>query len=249
MGGFHYPLDCASRHKVAIVIPFRNRDWHLAVLVDHLLPVLKRQQLAFQIYVVELVAGAQFNRGMLINIGFVEALKEYEWDCFVFHDVDLLPENDHILYSCPESPRHLSAAVNTMNYELPYSRIFGGVSAFKRSHFKEVNGFSNRYFHWGSEDDDLYDRTEAQGLRVIRFPTAISRYTMLSHAYAPDKVEGVKWDRSGIKRRHWDGINSLRYEVVQIVKEKLFTRVVVKIDEALVMSLDEKDALPPQPYR
>ena len=36
----------------------------------------------------------RFNRGMLLNIGFTEAMKDQEWDCFIFHDVDLLPEND-----------------------------------------------------------------------------------------------------------------------------------------------------------
>lgn len=49
-----------------------------------------------------------FNRAMLFNVGFAEALKDDNWDCFIFHDVDLLPENDKNLYSCPESPRHMS---------------------------------------------------------------------------------------------------------------------------------------------
>ena len=29
-----------------------------------------------------------------MNIGFVEALKMYDFECFVFHDVDLVPEDD-----------------------------------------------------------------------------------------------------------------------------------------------------------
>ena len=66
---------------------------------------------------------------------------------------------------------------------------------------------------------------------------------MLSHKDAADKVVGVKWNpRSGLKRRRWDGLNSLKYEVIDIAKEKLFTRILVRIDEALVMSMTEKDA-------
>jgi len=52
-----------------------------------------------------------------MNIGFVEALKlSSSWDCFIFHDVDLLSENDRNLYTCPLMPRHMSVAVDSMAY-------------------------------------------------------------------------------------------------------------------------------------
>ena len=40
------------------------------------------------------ILGEDFNRAALMNIGFVEAIKMYDFDCFVFHDVDLVPEDD-----------------------------------------------------------------------------------------------------------------------------------------------------------
>lgn len=52
-----------------------------------------------------------------MNVGFLEASKLYDYDCFVFHDVDLLPEDDRNLYSCPQSPRHMSVAIDRMNYK------------------------------------------------------------------------------------------------------------------------------------
>ena len=58
-----------------------------------------------------------FNRGMLMNVGFVEALKLYNYDCFVFHDVDLLPEDDRNMYTCPEQPKHMSVAVDIFEYK------------------------------------------------------------------------------------------------------------------------------------
>ena len=45
---------------------------------------------------------------MLFNVGYAEASKERDWDCYIFHDVDLLPEDDRNLYTCPETPRHMS---------------------------------------------------------------------------------------------------------------------------------------------
>jgi len=60
---------------------------------------------------------------MLMNIGFVEALRRRRWDCFIFHDVDLLPENDHNLYTCPTLPRHMSVAVDSMAYRSALTRF------------------------------------------------------------------------------------------------------------------------------
>lgn len=41
---------------------------------------------------------------------------------------------------------------------LPYSSIFGGVSAMSVKQFKTVNGFSNAFWGWGGEDDDMSNR-------------------------------------------------------------------------------------------
>ena len=43
-------------------------------------------------------------------------------------------------------------------HRLPYRNLFGGVVAFRKDHFELVNGFSNKYFGWGGEDDDLSQR-------------------------------------------------------------------------------------------
>ena len=39
------------------------------------------------------------------------------FDCFIFHDVDMVPENDYNVYECDRhSPRHLSPAVDELRY-------------------------------------------------------------------------------------------------------------------------------------
>ena len=58
-----------------------------------------------------------FNRGMLMNVGFQQALKRDNFTCVIFHDVDLLPEDARNDYSCPSSPRHMSVAVDKLNYK------------------------------------------------------------------------------------------------------------------------------------
>lgn len=115
-GGHSQPENCLAQHRVAIIVPYRCREEHLKIFLNNLHDFGHRQQLDFMIMVVEPIANQTFNRAKLLNIGSLEALKMYPWECFVFHDVDLLPEDDRILYSCPVRPRHMSVAIDIYNY-------------------------------------------------------------------------------------------------------------------------------------
>ena len=55
-GGFWEPSHCYARHRVAVIIPFRDRNQHLSILLYHLHPILKRQLLSYKIYVIEQVS-------------------------------------------------------------------------------------------------------------------------------------------------------------------------------------------------
>lgn len=68
-GGFYKPSGCLPRHRVAIIVPYRDRAQHLNIFLNHMMPFLKRQQLEFAIYIVELAPKEKFNRAMLMNIG------------------------------------------------------------------------------------------------------------------------------------------------------------------------------------
>ena len=57
-----------------------------------------------------------FNRAMLFNVGFLEAMKDLAWDCLVFHDVDHIPENDRNYYGCGQMPRHFAAKLDKYMY-------------------------------------------------------------------------------------------------------------------------------------
>jgi len=64
-----------------------------------------------------------FNRGSLLNIGFVEARRlaaedaGCSIDCFIFHDVDLLPEDRYNFYACSPLPRHMAPYRSGWNYK------------------------------------------------------------------------------------------------------------------------------------
>ncbi|XP_064510455.1 beta-1,4-galactosyltransferase 6 isoform X2 [Pseudopipra pipra] len=180
-GGHWKPKDCKPRWKVAILIPFRNRHEHLPIFFRHLIPMLQKQRLEFAFYVVEQTGTQPFNRAMLFNVGFKEAMKDAVWDCIIFHDVDHLPENDRNYYGCGEMPRHFAAKLDKYMYILPYNEFFGGVSGLTVEQFKKINGFPNAFWGWGGEDDDLWNRVHYAGYNVTRPEGDLGKYKSIPH--------------------------------------------------------------------
>ena len=88
---------------ILFTVQVRNRYEHLLTWLAHLHPVLMRQQLDYQIFAVDQVDEHVFNKGAIMNAAFLEARKLDNFTCFVFHDVDMVPENDLMLYRCRES--------------------------------------------------------------------------------------------------------------------------------------------------
>lgn len=228
--GRYRPEECKALQRVAILIPHRNREKHLMYLLEHLHPFLQRQQLDYGIYVIHQAEGKKFNRAKLLNVGYLEALKEENWDCFIFHDVDLVPENDFNLYKCEEHPKHLVVGRNSTGYRLRYSGYFGGVTALSREQFFKVNGFSNNYWGWGGEDDDLRLRVELHRMKISRPLPEVGKYTMVFHTR--DKGNEVNAERMKLLHqvsRVWrtDGLSSCSYKLVSVEHNPLYVNITV----------------------
>ena len=113
------------------------------------------KEIEYEIFIIEQSDDKPFNRGKLLNVGYKYAV-ENGCDYFVFHDVDMLPED--VDYSYSEKPLHLATHLQEHDYETTFFDYFGGVTMFTKEDFKAINGFSNEYWGWGFEDDDLLVR-------------------------------------------------------------------------------------------
>ncbi|XP_026736023.1 beta-1,4-N-acetylgalactosaminyltransferase bre-4-like [Trichoplusia ni] len=232
-GGRYSPPNCTARHRVAIIVPYRDRQQHLAIFLNHMHPFLMKQQIEYGIFIVEQEGNKDFNRAKLMNVGFVESQKLVAegWQCFVFHDIDLLPLDTRNLYSCPRQPRHMSASIDKLHFKLPYEDIFGGVSAMTLEQFTRVNGFSNKYWGWGGEDDDMSYRLKKINYHIARYKMSIARYAMLDHKKSTPNPKRYQLLSQTSKTFQKDGLSTLEYELVQVVQYHLYTHILVNIDE------------------
>ncbi len=155
-----------DRHKLGIIIPYRNRKKHLNTFLLHMTDYLKKKELKYEIIVVDQDNAKQFNRGMLLNIGFTYARK-LKCDYVVFHDVDMLPVD--VDYSYCDKPLHLATDFvlepGEKNREI-FEEYFGGVTMFTVEDFEKIDGYSNKYWGWGYEDTDLLLRCKVGKLNL-----------------------------------------------------------------------------------
>ena len=58
-----------------------------------------------------------FNKAAIMNIGYVESRTMGRYDCYIFHDVDMLPEDDRNFYTCSPAPRHVGSHCDKWDYK------------------------------------------------------------------------------------------------------------------------------------
>ena len=148
-------------HKLGICIPYRNRKEHVDRLIPHLTKYLNEKGIEHKFYVGHQIDDKLFNRGAMKNIAAHQAFED-GCDYIAWHDVDMLAlEKDGLVcdYSYPEdNPIHIATKLSKYHYGLGYDQYFGGVVLFTKEQAYKTNGYSNDYWDWGQEDDDLFWR-------------------------------------------------------------------------------------------
>ena len=179
------------KDKLAIIVPYRDRQEHLDVFVPHMHEFLKDKGIDYTIFIAEQTDDRPFNYGKLCNIVTKEVDEEYTY--FAFHDIDMLPINDECDYGYPESPTHLATNVEAHDNNLPYPQYFGGVILISREDFKKANGYSNEYWGYGFQDLDLLHRLQKSGAYLEKFydlNQTYDRYDITD--VLPYRIENVK---------------------------------------------------------
>ena len=150
------PRDTDIPSLPTIVIPYRDRAAHVRCILARLHD--------FPVIVVEQRDSEPFNRGSLLNAGYVKAREEGATRV-ILHDVDLIPDDVLLNMYGEEWPRpvvHFGARFTRYNNS---PRYFGGVHGFVGGHFP---GYPNHYYGWGGEDDALRKRVKQTDVTYAR---------------------------------------------------------------------------------
>lgn len=194
---------------MTLIVPYRDRAQHL----ENFIPAIQTYLPDAQIVVVEQVKGKDFNRGKLINIGFLETKAAY----FCAHDVDMLPMN--VDYSPSYGITQLaSSAIQLQGY-------LGGVTMFDRQTFENIGGYHNDFFHRAEDNELMFNLHRLRVFPKDRHGTFIN----LPHERTGPEFIPHLWIKAQQQRKVQDQLSICEYEVLKKVNEENYTHLTVKV--------------------
>jgi xylosylprotein 4-beta-galactosyltransferase len=206
------------KHRLAVIVPYRNRSSELKVFLPHMNSFFKSQSIEHIFMIVNQIDRHRFNRAALINIGFIES--RLLVDYIVMHDIDLLPLNSReLFYTYPENgPIHLASPEYHPIYHYP--TYVGGILMITCKDFERVNGMSPLYWGWGREDDNFYVRMKLAGMTIERPSNLSTNYTnTFRHihdrgVHKRDYAKYGKQKEEGRKIYPEMGFNTTKYQII-----------------------------------
>jgi len=241
--------DLNGDKKLAVIIPFRNRQEHLEELIPALKQTINKHNPNNKIFVIEQSGGnnngtgswhdgeTPFNKGSLFNAG-VTIAKNEGYDYVVLHDVDLIPECSD--YGYPKQPTHLSFLVSQFKYAPQYKELFGGSFSLDINDYELINGYTNDFWGWGKEDDDFFIRLNKKFTDIKESHLYYGRYRSLPHVPAqadPNWIEKNNYNEKHTKTKQYEsgeiepesGINNVKYEIIGENKTDQYHKITIKV--------------------
>lgn len=190
---------------LAFIVPYRDRRRHLYQFIPH----YRRRFKDLKIYVIEQGDARAFNRAKLLNIGFL--VFQNSFDYFAAHDVDMLCTKGD--YSYCNNPTQLATHAEQFRYTMPFPEYFGGVTLFNNKDFIRCNGYSNEFWGYGGEDNEMYNNVKNCGLEIsYRDCFYESLYHPPSH---PQGFDAEKMEQARKPRHPQDGLTHCEFKITK----------------------------------
>lgn len=181
------PEESPNDHKLCLLVAYRDskdprthgfgRKQQLEIFREKMKVILAERNIDYTLIISEQEEGLLFNKGLTFNCGFLMAYQRCDY--FIFHDIDMFPVSLNNTYGYPDvAPQHLVASSQLWIMD---KDIAGGVLTMSHEQFIRVGGYSNAFWGWGFEDDDIFFRIRNMGYKMIRLSMADGNYSVVEH--------------------------------------------------------------------
>jgi hypothetical protein len=167
------------KDNYSIIIPYRDRQSHLELLLPRLQEIFKNKK--YEIIISEQNDNDNFNLSNTQNIG----VQHSKGNIIILHQVDYYPLDDvsYEITNQPILPAKKGIFVDKnlkprdiqdipSGYRNWHNKIddefYGGVVIMKKEHWDNINGLNPLYKGWGNEDEDLRERLKWAGYTPYR---------------------------------------------------------------------------------
>ena len=171
-----------AKERLAVIIPYRGKvePESFAPLCERLPSHLRRHGVKFHLLAVNQADAHPFNRAALTNaaVAMLDAggarvglrPDQPRFDCLAVHDVDRFPVDPSANTSCAPHVATYYTCRGAAPRVLHPTSFTGGVLLIRPELFRNVNGFSNQFWGWGHEDNELFVRLRSCGMRPKHAP-------------------------------------------------------------------------------
>lgn len=92
-----------------------------------------------------------------------------------------------------------------------------------------MNGYSNQFWGWGGEGDNLRFRVGYHNMTIVRDLKVSARYKALPHKKTDHENENWQLLEQDIALSKYDGLSTLTYKVLKKEIHFLYTHITAKI--------------------
>lgn len=224
-----------------IIVPYRNRERQKGILTKSLHDFLSQNlEDTFHIYVIEQSNEKEFNKGCLLNAGFLEVNKvsNNQNDYLCLHDVDVIPKTTEANYQKPPK--------DCIIHPYGHWHCLSNIIVMNSDTYIKMNGFSNKYWKWGYEDTEFLLRARYNKVEILRenfterFRSKI--YQELDKQDHKDMVRKTKELSAEVnkilfestiinpEKTRNDGLNTVKYKVLKREKHEFYTQINISVE-------------------
>lgn len=221
---------------IRVVIPYRGMPCCLNRMLNTVDKMCLELSKEFSFVVLEQSEdGRRFNLGKLINIGYSLTKEAKSSDTldenwfYMFHPVDMVPTQGFSRYLLHLESFSKNPKTGVLGFTTRTSSGYYKAAIFKPSHYEMFNGFTNNFWGYGAEDDELFARLKILDNQMtsdeIEFDSWFEESTGVNHGVpqSPDLLLGLDHHSRNIfqvksltkDRILVDGLSSLDYRVLQ----------------------------------